>query len=222
MTPSTPAGEQQPAADHFLKPVSFHNRIQSLDVLRGIAVLGALIVSIWVFGGFSNQQQNSLLLQSKGWNYRLYGAIELLVDGKMRALIALVFGAAMILFLAKKNEAGMPVAADIFIKRQLWLIILGLVNAVLLLWTQDILFHLGVMGILLFPFVRLSHRGLLIAATLTTLIYCGKNYWNYADDKKMYRKYLTVTALEKKFVKDSIDKAQKGMKLRCILESMCV
>ena len=69
----------------------------------------------------------------------------------------------------------MPAAADIFIKRQLWLIILGLVNAVLLLWTQDILFHLGVMGILLFPFVRLSHRGLLIAVTLTTLIYCGKN-----------------------------------------------
>ena len=129
----------------------------------------------------------------------------------MRALIALVFGAAMILFLAKKTEAGMPTAADIFIKRQLWLIILGLVNAVLLLWTQDILFHLGVMGILLFPFVRLSHRGLLIAVTLTTLIYCGKNYWNYADDKKMYRKYLTVTALEKKFVKDSIDKIQKGI-----------
>ena len=49
MTPSTPAGEQQPAADHFLKPDSFYNRIQSLDVLRGIAVLGALIVSVWVF-----------------------------------------------------------------------------------------------------------------------------------------------------------------------------
>jgi len=211
MTPSTPAGEQQPVANHFLKPDSFYNRIQSLDVLRGIAVLGALIVSVWVFGGFSDQQQNSLLLQSKGWKYRLFGTIELLFNGKMRALIALVFGAAMILFLAKKNEAGMPTATDVFVKRQLWLIILGLVNAVLLLWTHDILFHLGVMGILLFPFVRLSHRGLLIAATLTTLIYCGKNYWNYADDKKMYRKYLTVTALEKKFVKDSIDKVQKGI-----------
>ena len=103
MTPSTPAGEQQPAADHFLKPDSFYNRIQSLDVLRGIAVLGALIVSIWVFGGFSDQQKNSLLLQSKGWNYRLFGTIDLLFNGKMRALIALVFGAAMLIFLAKKK-----------------------------------------------------------------------------------------------------------------------
>lgn len=214
MTPSTPAGEQQPAADYFLKPDSLYSRIQSLDVLRGVAVLGALIVSIWVFGGFSSQQQNSLLLQSKGWNYRLFGTIELLFSGKMRALIALVFGAAMILFLTKKNEAGMPTATDVFVKRQLWLIILGLVNAVLFLWTQDILFHLGVMGILILPFARLSNRGLLIAAILTTLIYCGKNYWNYADDKKMYRKYLTITALEKKFVKDSIDKAQKGIKAK--------
>ncbi len=211
MISTTPVGEQQAAADLSINPDSFNNRIHSLDVLRGIAVLGALIVSIWVFGGFSSQQQNQLLLQSKGWNYRLFGAIELFFDGKMRALIALVFGAAMMLFLTKKREAGSTTTADVFIKRQLWLILLGLVNAVLLLWTQDILFHLGVMGILLFPFVRLSHRGLFIATILTTFIYCGKNYWNYADDKKMYTKYLAVTALEKKFEKDSIAKAQKGI-----------
>jgi uncharacterized protein len=76
-------------------------RIESLDVLRGIAVLGALLVSIWVFGGFSTQQQNHLLLQSKGGNYRLFGAIDLLFNGKMRAMIALVFGAAIILFFTK-------------------------------------------------------------------------------------------------------------------------
>ncbi len=206
-----PVGDQQHTADLSSKPVSLPSRILSLDVLRGIAVLAALIVSIWVFGGFSDQQQKQLLLQSKGWNYRVFGAIELLFNGKMRALIALVFGAAMILFLTKQADAGRQPAGDVFIKRQLWLIVLGLVNAVLLLWTQDILFHLGVMGILLFPFIRLSHRGLLIAAILTTLIYSGKNYWNYSDDKKAYNKYITLTALEKKFEKDSVAKAQKGI-----------
>lgn len=210
MIPTTPVSDEQPAA-HSFKPVSFSNRIQSLDVLRGIAVLCALFVSIWMFGGFSNQQQNQLILESKGWNYRMLAAINLLLEGKMRALIALVFGASMILFLFKEKSSVITLQADTFIKRQLWLIIFGLVNALLLLWTQDVLFHLGVMGILLFPFVRLSHRGLLIAAILTTFIYCGKNYWNYADDKKMYNKYLTLTALAKKFEKDSIDKTQKGI-----------
>lgn len=205
-----PAGDQQHTAD-LSKPILLPSRILSLDVLRGIAVLAALIVSIWVFGGFSDQQQKQLLLKSEGWNYRVFGAIELLFNGKMRALIALVFGAAMILFLTKQKEEGKEPSGDMFIKRQLWLILFGLVNAVLLLWTQDILFHLGVMGILLFPFIRLSHRGLLIAAILTTLIYSGKNYWNYADDKKAYNKYITLNALENKFKKDSVAKAQNGI-----------
>ena len=208
MTTTTSSAEQQQSISNS---AARSMRIQSLDVLRGIAVLAALIVSIWVFGGFSDEQQKQLLLQSKGWNYRVFGAIELLFNGKMRALIALVFGAAMILFLTKQKEEGKEPSGDVFIKRQLWLIVLGLVNAVLLLWTQDILFHLGVMGILLFPFIRLSHRGLLIAAILTTLIYSGKNYWNYTDDKKMYNKYLSLTALEKKFEKDSVAKVQQGI-----------
>jgi uncharacterized protein len=208
MTTTTSSAEQQQSISNSAAPSM---RILSLDVLRGIAVLCALLVSIWVFGGFSTQQQNQLILGSKGWNYRVFAAIELLLDGKMRALIALIFGASMILFLYKEKSSVVPSQADTFIKRQLWLIIFGLVNALLLLWTQDVLFHLGVIGILLFPFVRLSHRGLLIAAILTTFIYCGKNYWNYADDKKAYNKYITLTALENKFKKDSVAKAQKGI-----------
>jgi uncharacterized protein len=210
MTLNIPPGDHLYTA-HFTSKPFLPARIISLDVLRGIAVLAGLIVSIWIFGGFSDNQQKQLLLQSKGWNYRAFGAIELLFNGKMRALIALVFGAAMILFLSKQKEEGKEPAGDVFIKRQLWLIVLGLINAVLLLWTQDILFHLGVMGILLFPFIRLSHRGLLIAALITTLIYCGKNYWNYTDDNKKYNKYQTLTALEKKFEKDSVAKAQKSI-----------
>ena len=79
-------------------PVSLSLRIPSLDVLRGIAVLGALFVSIWIFGGFSANQQNGLLIKSRGFDYRLYGTVDVLFNGKMRALIAIVFGASMLLF----------------------------------------------------------------------------------------------------------------------------
>ncbi|HUS03371.1 MAG TPA: DUF418 domain-containing protein [Chitinophagaceae bacterium] len=208
MTTNLPAGDQQNPIDHSANPVSFSTRILSLDVLRGIAVLAALFVSIWVFGGFSNAQQKQLLLNSHGWNHRLYVTIELLFNGKMRAIIAIVFGAAMLLFLNKDRIAK---TGDVFINRQLWLIIFGLVNAFIFLWTQDILFHLGIMGLLLFPFIRLSTRGLLLAAVLTTLIYCGKNYWTYADHKKAYNKNVKLTALENKFKTDSIAKAKKGI-----------
>jgi len=209
MTENSPA--LQNSSTHFSKPVSISHRIQSLDVLRGVAVLLALFVSVWIFGGFSDQQQKQLLLQSKGWNYRVFGTVELLINGKMRALIALVFGAAMIVFLTKEKEAGRQPAEDVFIKRQLWLILFGLFNALLLLWTSDLLFALGVLGVLLFPFFRMNPKGLLLAAIFTTLVYCGKNYWNYSDNIKTYNKYTAITTLEKKFEKDSIAKAQKGI-----------
>jgi len=190
---------------------SISNRIQSLDVLRGIAVLLGLLVSVWIFGGFSDQQQKQLLLQSKGWNYRLFGSVELLINGKMRALIALVFGAAMVLFLTRETKTGKHPAEEVYIKRQLWLIIFGLFNALLLLWTNDLLFALGVLGVLLFPFFRMKAKGLLLVALFATIVYCGKNYWNYTDNKKTYHKYTAITALEKKFEKDSTTKAQKGI-----------
>ncbi len=183
-------------------------RIYSLDVLRGIAVLGALLVSIWAFGGFSRNIQTNILLHPSGGNYRLFATISLLFFGKMRALIAIVFGAGMVLFLTKPNAINKLSVPDLFMRRQLWLIAFGLINALLFLWTDDLLFHLGITGILLFVFVRLSSRALFIAAMLTTLIYCGKIYWRYSDDHKTYQKYLAVTTIEKGFKKDSAKQAK--------------
>ena len=189
-------------------------RIVSLDVLRGIAILGALFVSIWIFGGFSNNQQTGLLLRSKGLNYRLFGAVNLLLEGKMRALIAIVFGAGMVIFMSKENQKGQVSNADLFMRRQFWLMLFGLINAIVFLWTGDMLFHLAVMGVLLFPFTRFSKRGLLIAAAVAMMIYCGKNYWNYSDDRKAYNKYLAATNFEKKIKKDFDDNAKKDSLLR--------
>lgn len=209
---AAPAGVQQQ------RYATAHSRLLSLDVLRGITLLGALFVSAWTFGGFSANQQNGLWLRAAGWNYRLLATVSLLLEGKMQSLIALVFGASMILFLSVNSHAAKLPVADRWIRRQMWLIVLGLCNALLLLWTHDILFHLGIMGILLFPFYRLPVRGLLITALLCTLIYTGKNYWSHIDDRTAYRKYVAVTNLEKKWEKnkttkkDSLSKEQKADK----------
>ena len=212
MTPPAPdlnPGGISGPASFTSSPVQFSPRVFSLDVLRGIALLGALFVSIWIFGGFSTNQQETLLLQSKGLGYRFFGAAELLLSGKMGALIAMVFGASMLLFLTR-DHIGPLSTADLFIRRQMWLAGFGLVNAVIFLWTNDLLFHLGIMGILLFPIFRLSARTLLVAALVITLIYSGRYFWNYADDKTAYSKYLAVTAFEKKAEADSVQKAQAG------------
>ncbi|HEX7848033.1 MAG TPA: DUF418 domain-containing protein [Chitinophagaceae bacterium] len=185
------------------------NRIFSLDVLRGVAVLGILIISIWEFGGFiANEQTFYRQGTHSGGNYKLLTVVSILFEGKMRALFALLFGAGIILFLQKKDHPSTASTADLYIRRNMWLIFFGVFNAFVLLWPGDILFHLGILGILLFAFQRMSSRGLLIAAIICTLIYCGKNYWNYADDKKAYGKYKAVLKVEEQFKKDSTDKAK--------------
>jgi uncharacterized protein len=190
-------------------PPSAPGRNLSLDVLRGAALLGGLLISVWLFGGFTANKQYGLLSHPSGGNYRLFAAISLLFEGKMRALIGIVFGAGMALYLGKRLQAHAGKAHDYFVRRQLWLMGFGIVNGVLLLWQNDLLFHLGLMGILLLPFAQASPRALLATSLVFMLIFCGKLFWNYSDDKKVLRKYNTVLAVEKKFKADSLARAQK-------------
>src|SRR5574339_593175 len=193
-------------------PVSYDSnfsRILSVDAIRGIALLGILLISIWEFGGFSTNQQTGLRQSGKGFDYNLFAAITILFEGKMRALFSLVFGAGIMLYMSRPVQTSLSPAHEVYIRRQLWLIAFGVFNAIVLLWPGDILFQYGVMGILLFPFFRMSKKGLLIVAIAATLIYCGKMYWNYADDKKALRKYKTVMLIEDKFKKDSAERHRK-------------
>ncbi len=188
-------------------------RFLSIDAIRGIALLGILLISIWEFGGFSTNEQTRLLLLEKGKNYHLFQSILFLFEGKMRALFSLIFGVGMILYMQKPNMLGMPSTQELYIRRQMWLIAFGLINAFVFLWPGDILFQYGIMGILLFPFFRMSRKGLLIAAIVLTIFYCGKLYWNYADDADAYKKFKAVAVVETRIKNDSAIRHQKDSML---------
>ncbi|HSC54904.1 MAG TPA: DUF418 domain-containing protein [Phnomibacter sp.] len=191
-------------------PTHSNSPINALDVLRGKALIGGLLVSIWVFGGFSTNWQKHLFLFPHGGNYKLFAAVSLFLQGKMQAMIALVFGAGLLLFAWRQNaKPSTPAMPDLYMRRLLWLMAFGLLNGLLFLWPYDLLFHLGVVGILLFPFMRLQPKGLLVAAIVCLIIFCGKQYWNYADDKKTYTKYQAVMVIAKKIEKDSLAQRAK-------------
>lgn len=220
MTSSTAGAQSPPAAPVPDNQVS--SRLFSIDVIRGIALLGILVVSIWQFGGFTNNRQTFFRTGTHGGNYDLLSFVTIVFEGKMRALFAIVFGAGIILFMSRRAHPSNLPAADLYIRRNMWLLLFGIFNAVVLLWPGDILFHYGVMGILLFGFWRMSARGLLIASILVMLIYCGKTYWNYADDKTTYRKFLAVQKVEKKFEQDSIARFKKDSALGIKKDSLPV
>ncbi len=199
LVPSTPL-EQTAVPEH---------RIFSIDVIRGIALLGILFISVWEFGGFTRNQQLYYQTGPHGGNYKLWTSISILLEGKMRGLFAIAFGAGILLFTRKKDHPVPISEGDAYIRRMLWLIAFGLINAFILLWPGDMLFQYGVVGILLYGFTRLKAKGFFIAAIICTLIYCGKLYWDYADDRKDFKKYKAVTLVEKKYKSDSTARALK-------------
>ncbi len=205
---SFPAEAASSMDEHSLQAYSPHYhpsspRIQSLDVIKGIALLLGLFVAIYVWGGYSEGLQNRLVGTGKGTRHIVYVLISFFLEGKMRGLVSLAFGAGMILFMIRSHSGSTLSNAELLVRRNMWLMLFGLFNAFVLLWPQDILFHLGIMGLLLFPFCRMNTRGLMIAVLIVSVIGAGKQCWNYVDDKRAYNKYLVVQSLEKKFSADS-------------------
>ncbi len=196
-TPSTdpPNSAQEPIeSKHF-----------SLYVLLGFALLGFLVTRIGDFAGFTTNEQLFYLLAQKGGNYQLLFIVSLVFGTKMVAILATVVGAGIIIFLQKKDPSASLSQQDAFIRRQLWYIFFGLFCAFIILAPDDILYHFGIVGILLFAFWKLPTKGLLITALICICIYSGKLYWNYNDDGADLKKYTAVTTIEKNFkIKDSL------------------
>lgn len=212
-SPPSDVSETQPVPAERTGPLpssfdSLNTRLPTLDILRGMAVLGILLVSIKSFG-LTQAQVGQLIQGPHGGNYWLLLLTHVLFEHKVRALFSLLFGAGIVLFLAKSKKPDGLGVPELLIRRHLWLMVFGLVNAFILLSPSDILFQYGVMGILLFPFHRLPARTLLIAAVVAGLLFSGKNYWNFSEQQGKYRKYEKVVALEKKNKKVKLTDEQK-------------
>ena len=211
MNPVLPFSPAIPQATSLPDSAALPQRIPSLDVLWGVALLGILLLNIQLFG-MTRAGVYQVLQGPHGGSYWLQTLIHILFEDKMQALFSMLFGAGIILFLDKRQLGTERATPELFVRRQLWLILFGLINALVLLWPYDILFHYGIVGILLFPFKRLSARALLLCSIVVGLIYSGKNYWNFADQKTQYGKYQKVVALEKKNRKIKLTDEQKSDK----------
>lgn len=160
-------------------PVLQKERIDIIDSLRGVAILGILLLNIT---GFSTAGDPFIRNEYGTVNYKIWFYVSWIVDGTQRALFSMLFGAGILLFL--KNKTGQVSAADYFFRRQLWLIFFGLVNIYILLWSGDILFDYGCYGLLMFVFRLWNPKKLLIAAGVCFLFMLARENRNLYLDKR--------------------------------------
>lgn len=149
-----------------------------MDVLRGVALLGILIMNVTSFSlpewayfiplgtakpVFTGPHAD---LNTAAWFLRW-----ITMEGKMRGLFSLLFGAGAVLLTSRLEKYG-DTAADIFLRRNMWLTLFGILHAYLV-WYGDILYFYGLSALIfLFPCRKLAARSLLTAG-IVILIVCS-------------------------------------------------
>lgn len=163
------ATPDQPAA----RPMLGTERLASLDFIRGVAVLGILFANITAFAHPRLAYYWPGALPGGGdagdrwiWLFQF-----VLVDGKLRGVFALLFGAGLVLFVERVRARGGSGALQM---RRLALLAAFGLSHFFLLFTGDILFLYAVAGLVALGLVDLSARrqawlGAIWYLALTTL-----------------------------------------------------
>ncbi len=155
-----------------------NQRIDSIDILRGFAVLGILIMNISSFAMPSMAYFSPVVYDVNPLNHVIYSIIHIIADQKFMAIFSMLFGASTILFInsVKKREKS-PLL--FFYSRNIWLLILGSIHSTYL-WYGDILFFYAFCAFVLFFLKNLSPKKQFILGCLIYLIPTFSNYATYA------------------------------------------
>lgn len=105
-------------------PVANANRIQLIDSIRGVALLGILLMNIPGFG-LHWSEFIKLLKGPHDLNYQVFKSVMVIPEGSMRGLFSMLFGAGMLLFMKNKKDQGSATpVAELYFRRLLWLMLI--------------------------------------------------------------------------------------------------
>jgi uncharacterized protein len=149
-------------------PVPSSERFESIDVVRGFALLGILAINIINFGLPEIAQSNPAAVGGfEGANFVAWFVCHLLFEEKMFTLFSMLFGAGLVLMTGRAEARGQG-SAKLFYRRAGFLLLIGLLHGYFL-WEGDILFFYAVCGMAIYPLRRKSPGILLILGGLALL-----------------------------------------------------
>ncbi|WP_010545521.1 DUF418 domain-containing protein [Sphingomonas elodea] len=157
-------------------------RLLSLDLVRGVALLGILLLNIVSFA----------MPEAAYFNPRAYGGWHgadrivwlvnfLFFDGRMRGLFSFLFGASLLIVTDAAEAAGRAPARAHY-ARMAWLLVFGLAH-LWLVWHGDILAHYALAGMIAYPLRRLplpqllGLGGVLVLASTAVFAMLAHDAW---------------------------------------------
>ncbi|SOB87708.1 uncharacterized protein SAMN06297144_2844 [Sphingomonas guangdongensis] len=191
-------------------------RVASLDILRGIAILGILFMNINAMGGAMESGWEDL------WRYGHSRADEVayflrmtLADGTARCLLEMLFGAGMVILTDRAAAAaeasgrsgrlwrighrlfGPLAVLRAYYWRNFVLFLFGVAHIFILLWAGDILHTYGFAAMIAVLFRKLGPKMLLALGLTMALLQLGGGAYSYVDRTAELQQVAAIEAKQK-------------------------
>ena len=176
-------------------PVSLGERIGSLDVLRGVAILGILLMNIVTFSMvFSAYALPTVYGDLEGANWYTWLSLHYIADTKFMSIFSMLFGAGVCIFMERATAKSHAVW-KLQTSRMGWLLLIGLMHAYLI-WYGDILVAYAICGIVVASMRNWSPKVLFSLGFITMFVvpigfmffvYWTMQYWPEEEIVKMQR-----------------------------------
>lgn len=169
------------------EPSPLTGRLTELDATRGLAVMGILLINIISFSMPFAAYVNPMAWGGTGpADLAVWTVNQMLFEGRMRGLFALLFGVSALLVI-ERGDAGGANGVALHLRRMAALAVLGLAH-IIFVWDGDILLHYAVVGLLI-PIMRpLPVRTLVTVAIAILLV--TTLYWTSLIGGALYLEYL--------------------------------
>jgi uncharacterized protein len=191
---SPASAPEEPPREPAARPVAGTERISALDFARGVALFGILLMNITAFGLPRAYDDPTVYGGATGADLWSWITTSMLFEGTQRGLFSLLFGAGLVLMTRSLERSAEPHAQDYFFRRNLWLIVFGVVHAYVLLWVGEILYYYGVTALVVYGLRNAKTKTLLGLAVGGLLIAAAWNGLDSYNGFKKHRAYATVEA----------------------------
>jgi uncharacterized protein len=182
-----------------ITPTNQTQRINSMDIIRGIALFGILLMNIVGFGLYKAYFDPTNNGGATGWNLNVWWITNLFFEGTMRGMFSMLFGAGILLFISGKSEnVEGTIVTDLFFRRLLWMLLFGVIHCYLLLWDGDILYTYAIVGMFAFSFRHLKPKNLIAIVTVMLLIASALEVKDYFQTKSAFEESIAAIAKKNK------------------------
>lgn len=151
-------------------PLATTERIATLDIVRGFALLGILIMNM---PGFTN----SFFVEADGshlWTSPIDRGAEVVRDmlfsGKFNSMFSLLFGIGFTIQFARMQQLAPEHATQLYVRRLLVLLALGVLHA-MVFWTGDVLHVYALLGLALLVLLRFASNRVIVGLIVLCLLY---------------------------------------------------